>query len=82
MLRLKGLSITHRRRYEGQDRGQLWQAAGDIDGQEKATGGVCPDDGKSGQMAFQARADLQNQAIGCLPKGYGSLGGGTVVRFP
>ncbi len=37
---------------------------------------------KSDRMAFQARADLQIQAIGWLPKGCGSLGGGTVVRFP
>ena len=28
------------------------------------------------------RANLQNQAIGWLPKGCRSLGGGTVVRFP
>jgi len=27
-------------------------------------------------MAFQTRADLQNQAIGWLRKGYSSLGGG------
>ena len=33
-------------------------------------------------MAFRTRADLQNQAIGWLRKGYSSLGGGTVVRFP
>ena len=30
-------------------------------------------------MAFQTKADLQNQAIGWLRKGYSSLGGGTVV---
>ena len=33
-------------------------------------------------MAFRTRADLKNHAIGWLRKGYGSLGGGTVVRFP
>ncbi len=33
-------------------------------------------------MAFQTRADLQNQAIGWLQRGYTSLGGGTVVQFP
>ena len=37
---------------------------------------------KTGQMAFRTRAVLQNQAIGWLRKGYSSLGGGTVVRFP
>ncbi len=44
--------------------------------------GVCLNGGKSGQMAFQPRADLQNQAIGWLRKGCRSLGGGTVARFP
>jgi hypothetical protein len=39
-----------------------------IDGQEKKTGGVCLNGGKSGQMAFQSRADLQNRAIGWLRK--------------
>ena len=29
------------------------------------------------QMGFQPRADLQNQAIGWLQRGYGSLDGGT-----
>ncbi len=56
--------------------------AGDLDGKEKATGKVCLDDGKSGQMAFQARPDLQNRAIGWLRKVCSSLGGGTVLRFP
>ncbi len=37
---------------------------------------------KTGQMAFQKRADLQNPAVGWLRKGCRSLGGGTVVRFP
>ncbi len=37
---------------------------------------------KYGQMAIQATADLQNQAIGWLRKGCSSLGGGMVVRFP
>ena len=31
---------------------------------------------------FRTRADLQNQAIGWLRKGYSSLGGGRVVRIP
>ncbi len=39
-------------------------SAGDIDGEVNTTGGVCTDGGKFGQMAFQPRADLQNQAIG------------------
>ncbi len=34
-------------------------------------GEVCLDDGKYGQMAFQARVDLQNQAIGWLSDGCG-----------
>ncbi len=38
--------------------------------------------GKSGQMAFQTRADLQYQAIGWLRKGCSSLGGGTWYDFP
>ena len=37
--------------------------AGEIDGQEKATGGVRLNGGKYGQMAFGKRADLQSQAI-------------------
>ena len=53
--------------------------AGEIDGQVKTTGGVCLNDGKSGQMAFLTRADLQNQAIGWLRQGCSSLGGGTAV---
>ena len=32
-------------------------------------------------MVFQPRADLQNQAIGWLPKGCSSYGSGMVVRF-
>ncbi len=31
-------------------------------------------------MAFQARADYQNHAIGWLQRGYSALGGGNVVR--
>ena len=54
----------------------------EIDGEDKATGGVCLNGGKSGQMAFQTRAYLQNHAIGWLQRGCSSLGGGTVVRFP
>ncbi len=56
--------------------------AGDIDSQAKTTGGVCLNGGKSGRMAFQTRADLQNRVIGWLRKGCSSLGGGTTVRFP
>ena len=55
--------------------------AGDIDGEEKTTGGVRLNGGKSGHMVFQTRADLQNQAIGWLPKGGSSHGSGRVVRF-
>ena len=44
-------------------------------------GRVCLHGGKFGQMAFQTRADLQNQAIGWLRKGCSSLGGGMAVRF-
>ena len=39
-----------------------------IDGEENATGGVCLNGGKSGQMVFRTRADLQNRAIGWLRK--------------
>ena len=35
-----------------------------------------------GKWPFKARADLQNQAIGWLRKGFSSLGGEMVVRFP
>ena len=45
-------------------------------------GEVCLDGEKNDRMAFQARADRQNHAIGLLQRGYSSLGGGTVVRFP
>ncbi len=53
-----------------------------INGEENATGEVCLDDGKTDRLAFQARADLQNLAIGWLQRGFSSLGGGTVVQFP
>ena len=49
---------------------------------KERTKGVCLNGGKSGQMAFQTRADLQNHAIGWLQSGCSSLGGGTVIRFP
>ena len=52
-----------------------------MDGEVKTTGGVRLNGGKSGQMVFQMRADLQNQAIRWLPKGCISHGGGMVVRF-
>ncbi|MCZ6530321.1 MAG: hypothetical protein O6949_08315 [Chloroflexi bacterium] len=52
-----------------------------IDGDEKATREVCLDGEINDRMAFRARADLQNQAIGWMRKGYSSLGGGTVVRI-
>ena len=37
---------------------------------------------KNDRVAFQARADYQNHAIGWLHRGYSSLGGGKVVRIP
>ncbi len=40
--------------------------AGEIDGQVKTTGEVWLDGEKSDRMVFQARADLQYQAIGWL----------------
>ncbi len=43
---------------------------------------LCLNGGKSGQMAFQARADLQNQAIGWLQRGYSFLDGSTAARYP
>ncbi len=39
-----------------------------IDGEEKATGEVCLDGEKNDRMAFQARADCQNHAIGWLQR--------------
>jgi hypothetical protein len=38
--------------------------------------------GKSGKMAPQTWAGLQNQAIGWLRRKLCSLDGGTVVQFP
>ncbi len=55
--------------------------AGKIDGRVKTTGGVCLNGGKYGQMALQATAGYENQAIGRLRKRCSSLGGETVVRF-
>ncbi len=43
---------------------------------------ACLHDENIDRMAFQARADYQNQAIGWPRKGRSSHGGGTVVRFP
>ena len=37
---------------------------------------------KMDRVAFQARADYQNHAIGWLHRGYSSLGGGKVLRIP
>ncbi len=47
-----------------QDR--LQRRLGEIDGRVQTTGGVCLNGGKFGQMDFQTKADLQNQAIGWL----------------
>ena len=57
-------------------------SGGVADGEEKARGGVCLDGEKNDRMAFQARADYQNHAIGWLQRGYSPLGAGTVVRYP
>ena len=43
---------------------------------------MCLDGEKNDRVAFQARADYQNHAIGWLHRGYSSLGGGKVVRIP
>ncbi len=45
---------------------------GEIGGRVKTTGEVWLDGENSDRPAFQARADLQNQAIGWLRKGYSS----------
>ena len=37
---------------------------------------MCLDGEKNDRVAFQARADYQNHAIGWLHRGYSSLGGG------
>ncbi len=54
-------------------------SAAEIHGRVKSTGGVCLDDGKSGQMAFQTRAGLQNHAIGWLRRKFCSIDGCKVV---
>ena len=40
------------------------------------------DGGNSGQMVFRIKANLQDLAVGWLPDGRISHGGGMVVRFP
>ncbi len=45
-------------------------------------GEVRLDGEKSDRLAFQARADYQNHALGWLQRGYNSLGGRKVARFP
>ncbi len=50
-----------------------------IDGEEKATGEVCLDGEKNDRMAFQARADCQNHAIGWLRRKLCSLDGGAGI---
>jgi hypothetical protein len=45
-------------------RWELALLAEKIYGKVKSTGGVCLDDGKSGQMVFQFRADLHNHVVG------------------
>ncbi len=64
------------------DEDPLQRRPREIDGEEKATGGVCLDGEKNDRKAFQARADYQNHAIGWLQRGYSTLGGGKVVQFP
>ena len=49
---------------------------------QQRPGEVCLDGEKNDRVAFQARADYQNHAIGWLHRGYSSLGGGKVVRIP
>ncbi len=48
----------------------------------KIAGEVCLDGETSDRMAFQARANYQNHALGWLQRGYIFLGGRKVVRFP
>ena len=60
----------------------LRRRPGKSTGLVETTGEVCLKGEKNDQMAFQSRADLQNHAIGWLQRGYGSLGGGALVRFP
>ncbi len=54
-------------------------SAGEIDGQEKATGWACLNGEKSGQMAIQARAGYENPGMGWLPRGCDSPSRGMVV---
>ncbi len=44
-------------------------------------GGMCLDDEKTGRMAFQARGDYQNHAIGWLQRGYSPLALGLWYDF-
>ena len=56
-----------------------------ISGHSKGTrpilGGMCLDDEKTGRMAFQARGDYQNHAIGWLQRGYSPLALGLWYDF-
>ncbi len=56
-----------------------------ISGHSKGTrpilGGVCLDEEKTGRMAFQARGDYQNHAIGWLQRGYSPLALGLWYDF-
>jgi len=55
--------------------------AEEIHGEVETTGGVCLDDEKNGRMAFQARGDYQNHAIGWLQRGYSPLALGLWYDF-
>jgi hypothetical protein len=56
--------------------------AKEIDGQSKSTEGVCLDDGKYGQMAFQTPPTDENRAIQKAEAGNLSNGGAIWVTSP
>ncbi len=59
----------------------LIATSGHSKGTRPNLGGVCLDDEKTGRMAFQARADYQNHAIGWLQRGYSPLALGLWYDF-
>ena len=63
------------------DEDQLRRRPRESTARRKATGEVCLDGEKNDRVAFQARADYQNHAIGWLHRGYSSLAVGKWCDF-
>ncbi len=57
-------------------------SAEEIDGKEKATGGVRLDGGNYGKLAFRARSNHQNLAVRPLRRKNHSSGDAIWVQFP